>query len=195
MSEGQNPLVDALREAAYIVAAAELGEHLEPVAFAKVIDGLLSDVPSVPAAAVRGRRTGQKPDRTDGLSLIATKLGIDRGLAERVFEVEEDEVHILVSAKALASNKRGATQELAYLVSAGRQAVEIEEQTATAVVKDVCDRFGVLDDPNFSRAISALAGQGVRLTGSGQKRALKMSKVGYEKAAEIAASVTSGETK
>jgi hypothetical protein len=195
MPDKSNPLADVLTEAAQTVAEAKLPKHLEEVAFSKVVDRLLGVTPPPASSETQAQRSTRKIGPTTPLTGIASKLGIDADVAERVFELEDDQVHILVAPKTLASNMRKATQELAYLVASSRQATGIEDQTATALIKDVCSQFGVLDDANFSKAITGISGQGVRISGSGQNRQLKINKVGYEKAAEIATRVASGDSK
>ena len=191
----------ALREATEAIAAAKVPANLREIAFAKSLDHLLGartqpQLREAKESTPKELVSSAKSDSTgSALSKIAAALNMDVDTVERVFEAEGDEIHIIVAPKALASAKQTATRELAYLVSASRQAAGIEDQTAAATIKDVCDHFGVLDTNNFGGAITKLGGEGLRISGSGESRHLKINKVGYEKASEIVARVASGVAK
>jgi hypothetical protein len=199
MSAESDRLVAALREAAEAVASAKVPAKLAEIAFAKSLDYLLGAPRPVPLddgggsqEQQRQRQRQQQPANHAGaIGKIAVKLGVGAEVVERSFEVEGDEVHLSVARRVLAGSNKGATRELAYLTAASRQAAEIEDHTATGTIKAVCDRFGVLDDPNFGRTMRELDGEGLRLSGSGHGRRFKINNVGYERASEIVKRIAS----
>lgn len=99
-----------------------------------------------------------------------------------MFDVDDDGVHLTLPRSALNEKKRFAMQEVARLVMAGRQAIELEEFTPSKVIRDACDGRGVLDAGNFAAALSALDGHGMRLRGSGASREGKLNAAGFEAA-------------
>jgi hypothetical protein len=196
MSDESNRLVVALREAAEAIAAAKVPAKLHEIAFAKSLDHLLGTPPQASQSAQSadlGRSPKHPQDSNQGgaLGKIAAKLKIGSVIAERVFAVDGDEVHLGVARKALADSRKAATQEIAYLIAAGRQASGLEEITAASVIRDVCEQVGVLDGNNYGAAIRELQGHGFLIKGSGNSRELKINQVGYEKASEIVTRITS----
>jgi hypothetical protein len=194
MSDELSRLTDALREAAKAVSDAKVPTALREAAFAKGVDYLLRDNSQVAISA-----TGQTPpkppsDPTDPLGKIAVHLGLDADAVERVYEIENESVHLLVARGDLGDQKKAAVREIAYLVSAARQAADLDEVTAFATLRSVCDQFGVLDG-NFATTMSELSGKGLRISGAGHKRAVKINKPGYEAASGIVQRITSGDTK
>jgi hypothetical protein len=173
---------------------AEVPDALREIAFAKGVDFLLGDMSmSSPSAAAKERKPST-PTTTEvggnGVAQIAARLGLDEGVIGRVFEVDGDNIHLVVGTKALASSKKGAQREIAYLVTAGRQAIGLDEVTASATLREVCEQFGVLDG-NFAATVADISGQGLRVSGSGRNRTLKINKTGYETASEIVARIAS----
>jgi hypothetical protein len=193
MSNESNRLVAALREAAEAITAAKVPAKLHEIAFAKSLDHLLGTPPQESQAADLRQTSERQQDsnQVDTLGRIAAKLKIGSAIAERVFAVDGDEVHLGVARKALADSRKAATQEIAYLIAAGRQASGLEEITAASVIRDVCEQVGVLDGNNYGAAIRELQGHGFLIKGSGNSRELKINQVGYEKASEIVTCITS----
>lgn len=198
MSDQRNRLTAALSAALDAMGDAKVPSDLREIAFAKSIDFVLSDGFVSSASGIK-KQTNPDPAAAggsvaSGVGKIAMQLGVEDDLVERVFEVDGDDIHVVVARKALANTKRGAQKEIAYLVTAARQAVGLDEVTASATVRAVCEHFGVLDG-NFGFALNDISGKGLRISGSGQSRTLKINKTGYEAAAEIIARIGSGAAK
>ena len=127
----------------------------------------------------------QSVDLGNPLGKIAAKFHVDVQTVERFFEVDDDGVHLLIPTRSLSSKKQQATQEVAYLVAAGRQAIGLEEFTGWKTIRDTCENRGVPDSSNFGLAMGKLDGDGLRIKGKGGCRELKINAAGYEKAGEI----------
>ncbi len=175
-----------LREAVGAVSAAKVPEAFREVAFAKGVDYLLHGASPAtragkpPPAKVVGAQHGSQ----GGVEPIAARLELDPGAIERVFEVDGDDVHLVVARKALPASKKGAVNEIAYLITAARQALGVDDVTTAATIRNVCEQFGVLDG-NFAASVGDIGGQGIRISGSGSSRTFKINKAGYEQAAVI----------
>jgi hypothetical protein len=194
MSDDSTRLTNALQRALSAMSDAKVPDALREIAFAKGVDFLLGDIHTSGPSPSAKERKASPPTPTEvgvkGVVQIATHLGLDEGTIERVFEVDGDNIHLVVGRKALASSKKGAQKEIAYLATAGRQAIGLDEVTNSAIVRDICDQFGVLDG-SFAAALADISGRGLRVSGSGGNRTLKINKTGYETASEIVARIAS----
>lgn len=188
-------LADALKEALAAVEEAGIPDELREVAFAAALEHLLPrgaaglhteqqqqpDGAPPPAPAERAQVRGDDP-----IAKIARRLQIDATEAGRVFDVDEEGVHVIVQRARLADSRLGATQQIAQLVAAARQAAGLDEGwTSVDTVRKAVEQKGVLDAPNFARALNALDGQGLRLRGQRGNRELKMHDTGFEAAGEL----------
>jgi hypothetical protein len=197
MSDASNRLVTSLREASEAIAAAKVPAKLQEIAFAKSIDHLLGtpthgvQTPGRQAAGTGHQTTSKGAAQGGGLGKIAAKLKVSDEFIERVYAVEGEAVHLGVARKSLADSRKAATQEVAYLIAAGRQAAGIEDSTLASVIRDICEEVGVLDGNNYAAAIAELQGLGFLIKGSGKGRQLKINGVGYDKASEIVTRVAS----
>ncbi len=184
-------LTDILRNVMASLDEANVPDDLRQVAFAKAFD-LIAGVPVAlpgsppPALLVNPPAGGSGDGRGDAIGGIATRLGITPLQAGQVFDVDGEGVHLTVSPSAFNAKKRFAMQEVIRVMSAARQALELEEFTPTSELRRVCEDRGVLDSGNFSSALSGLDGDGLRLRGSGAAREVKLNARGFEKAGEVA---------
>jgi hypothetical protein len=122
------------------------------------------------------------------LTKIATKLGVELHEVRDVFDVDEDGVHVLPVPGRFADTKKAATVEVGTLIIAGRQAIGADETgwTSQDIVRGAADAKGVLDEGNFSKAITALESRGIRLRkSSGRGREAKMNDRGFAAAGEL----------
>lgn len=124
-----------------------------------------------------------------GVEKIAAKLELDAEVVGRVYDVDEDGVHLTIKPNSLSPTKKFAQQEVTYLLAGGRQAVGLEEWTPTKTIIEATHDRGV-HDTNVSKAVTALDGDGFRFRGTKGKREMKISAVGFSKAAEIVKRLT-----
>lgn len=92
----------------------------------------------------------------------------------------------------LADSRRDAMQEASLLIASARQAMGLEEWTSSDTMREHCDDRGVLDSPNFARALGALKDRGVRLKDAGRKKEAKVNAVGFENAGTIVRRIAGG---
>jgi hypothetical protein len=192
MVSSNDKIVKLLQDAVAAVDTANVPSDLRASAFrvaAERLDGSVGDATKLTSKSADTPLTATTTENR--LSNIATKLGLQTGDVAKVFDVDDDGVHLVVARSRLDNSKRTAMQEVLQLVVAARQALG-EEWTAAADVRAVADDRGVLNAPNWAAAIKALDGAGFRFRGSTQAREVKINHVGYEAAAKLASRLISG---
>lgn len=169
------------------VDEAGIDEALWPVAFGKAVDILSRDVASPESAGPPAPISGSPlPLVQDGsmLSQIAQKLNLDVSVVEQVFYAEGDELQIIVGPRKVNPRAAAATKELALLLAAGRQAARVEEWTSATTIRDVCQEYKRFDSPNFANTIKEM-GEVFNFRGTGQKREVRMTRPGWDRAADL----------
>jgi hypothetical protein len=192
-------VANILREAHKAVLVAELPKELQVAAFEKAID-LLSGRTAVAAgtAAVdqsdsRGLRLADGTDAKDPIGLISRRLGIDRETAERVYHVDGDDLRLVLSSTKLSGAKKTATEEIALLVAAGRQAARLDQETTDAErVREVAEHYRRYDSPNFARTIKDMHAVFI-VRENGRKKMVKMTQPGWEAAQALVSRVVGAE--
>jgi len=190
MAVSDSVLVRALQDSLAAVEAADIPEELRPIAFSKAFDFVTRDSPATTSSvtgAASSRTNGDRGgagDESDPIATIAAKVGVDAELVSRVYDVDDEGVHLTISRSSLNEKKRFAMQEVARLIMAARQALGLEDFTPAKIIREACDGRGVLDSGNFATALSGIDGHGVRLRGSGAAREGKLNAVGFEAAGE-----------
>ena len=195
MTKPNANIVALLEEAAAIVDAAKLPSELRASAFRIAAETLGGAAPSA-AREIAAERTGggdppAEVENGDGISLIAKKLAMDATQVARVFDVDDQGVHLQVTRTALDKSKQTAMREVVQLVTAARQALG-EEWTPINDLRLVAEGRGVLDSKNWSAAVKSLDGDGFRLRGSSKAREAKINQVGDEAAATLVARLAAG---
>jgi hypothetical protein len=193
VTEPSKPLPQVLSEVLSALDQANVPPDLKEAAFAKAFDYAAG---TSRAASPSDPRPGSSPEGgganeekavnpTGAIGRIADKLSVTQEQAAHVFDVDEDGVHLTVPHAAFDSKKRTAMQQVMRVVAAARQAIGLEEYTATKVLRAACEDRGVLDAGNFSSALAAIDGDGLRVKGTGQSREIKVNAKGYVVAGEI----------
>jgi hypothetical protein len=190
MIEPSGKTVAALEAAVAAVKAAKVPKDLRVAAFDAAFYG--SKATPVGTAETPEPPPAPSPpagEQADGVKKIAAKLELDEEIVSRVYDVDEDGVHLTIKPNILSPTKKFAQQEVTYLLAAGRQAVGLEEWTPAKIVIEATHDRGV-HDTNVSKAVTALDGDGFRFRGTKGKREMKISAVGFSKAAEIVTRLT-----
>lgn len=198
VSYGGSPVnaTDVLRAAKEAVKEAEIPDDLRVIAFEKAIDlvsggisrvnGKASDVGSTPHEEMPGS------DADSALHRLARKLKVDVELVGDVFHEEDGGLRVVVGAGKLARGKKGATQQLALLVAAARQATGTEEFTVVDRVREIAEEYRRYDAANFARTISEMTDE-FNFRGSARQREIKVSRPGWEAAARLVTQLAGGE--
>ena len=123
-------------------------------------------------------------DDDDVLGKIAARMHVERDALELIYDVQDGEPNVVISAKKLPGNKAQATKLLAQLVVGARQAAGLEEWTPVGEVRSVVTEFGSLDSGNFAATVRQLDSVCL-LRGKGVNRELKVTKPGMEEIASV----------
>jgi hypothetical protein len=109
-----------------------------------------------------------------------------------VFDVEDEDLRVIVAPSRLPTKKSAATKVLAVLVAAGRQAGGFDDGwTSSAKIRDVCRDYGKLDGPNFATALGAMKHE-FAFRGKGSHREVKVTRPGFVQAHRFVSEFTSG---
>lgn len=98
-------------------------------------------------------------------------------MVDEAFEVEDGVPRLTIARGKLASSKKAATQQIALLVAAARQAVRVENWTESKTIRKAVERYGKYNSPNFAAAISELEDD-FSYSGKGQSRRVKVRRDG-----------------
>lgn len=184
MPRTEDEVAEAISASLRILEATSVPEDLRSLAFEKAFAALTASDPGVdgqgasrPAAHPGAKEDGQG----SAIGRVASKLGLDPTLVDRVLDFDEDGVHITVPRSRFAKQKSAAIHQVASVVVAARQAAGLEEWTPQSVVRQATEALGVEDPSNFATYMKKL--KGIRARGSGRSGELKMNAVGFEAAA------------
>lgn len=118
------------------------------------------------------------------LSRLAARMKLPAEVIELVYDMQNGDLGVVLSARRLAEDKANATRQLAQIVVAGRQAAELEEWTPVGIVRQVVTDYGRFDSSNFAACIAKLDNVFV-FRGKGTNRELKVTRPGMEIVAEL----------
>jgi hypothetical protein len=126
---------------------------------------------------------------TDWQGAIAARLGIAVEDASRLYHSDnEEDLWLILDTKILPKKSQAlATQEIAALICAGRQAAKFDEGGVTSfdVIRKECTEYGVLNKSNFTGYLKKMKPKFL-IEGKGTSQAMRVTAQGYDDAAEIA---------
>lgn len=140
-----------------------------------------------------GNGIGAQPDGsqypTDWQSAIAARLGISaEDVARLYYSGGEQDLKLVIDPKLLPKKSQAlATQQIAALICAGRQAAKFDEGGATSfdVIRKECTEYGVLNKSNFTGYLKRMKPKFL-IEGKGMSQAMRVTAQGYDDAAEVA---------
>lgn len=196
----QDTVKEILAAALAAVNDANVPNELRPLAFEKAVDllaGIPAPIPPSPPVASRESGLGDgdgggAATEDERLATIARKTGVDVSKLPYVYDLDEDDVTILLKRSALGAGDAAATRELALLYTAARQAASYDAQTSMGLVRAQVENMGVYDPKNFTTHLKNI--DGVTIKGSGKARELKVSQHGFEEAGKLITRLTGGES-
>lgn len=168
------------------VDGADVPQDLRVAAFEKGFDALMGE-------ASTDHATDEAPpqiDRdvpTDGPSLaaIAKRLNLDSELVEEIYYIDGDDLGLALAASKFHPKMAAATQQIALLIAAGRQAGGWDEWTNTSRIRDVTREYGRFDQANFASTIRRM-GNVFSFRGRAREVEVRLTRPGYEQAANLA---------
>lgn len=169
---------DAVRNALDAVADLDRDDPLRGIAFQEILRASLAAGPTVQGGDTSSQSA--RPPSHAPLERLGSRLGLEMAVVQRVFDFEGGTPTLTIQAARLRATKAGATQQIALLLCAARQEGLGEGETAADVIRQACDEFGRLDEPNFASALRPLGGMLIA-GGSARARTYRLTRPGYEK--------------
>jgi hypothetical protein len=134
---------------------------------------------------------GAERPASDQLGKAAARLGTTSDALGDLYDVDSGVPELVVSARKLEDRTAAAARQIAILVAAGRQAAGIEEWTPVSVIRDTCTNYKRNDTSNFGTTIASLSDVFL-FRGSSRKREVKLSRPGWETAADVVKALLGG---
>jgi hypothetical protein len=189
----QEAVKEVLTAALAAVKDAKVPADLRPLAFEKAIDLLAGTATPGPAPPAGSSQQHQPtpPDLSGDarLAKIAQRTGTDTAKLAYVYDVDDDDVSVVIQRSKLSQSKAVATREIALLYAAARQAGGYDEtHTSVSHIRQRVDDMGVLDEANFATAVKNV--DGMTSKGSRQNREFKVTQHGYEEAGKLITRLT-----
>lgn len=187
-----------LSEALRAIDEAKIPPELRSVAFEKAVDLISGNGRQHGTANGASQTSSQQRESTvttsagNAVDRIAARLKLDPEVVGEVFAELDGDLAIIVSPRKLIEGKSGGTKQLALLLAAGRQAAGLEEFTPTKLVRDVAEDFKKFDSPNFASTLGSMSNE-FNFHGTGQSRSVKLSRGGWEDAANLVRRLGGGE--
>lgn len=180
-----------LAEAAKAVEDANIPKELRQSAFEKAVE-LIAASKGVPAAiqssafGAAGATRGAVAVVDDGtlLSKVAAKLKIDLDTLKEVFHEQDGKFDIIVPPAKLETRKAPGMKQLALLVAAARQGAELDDFTDMEHIRHFAVEFNKYDSANFATDLKDLEDE-LRFRRDGRKIFVKLTRVGWERSAEL----------
>lgn len=194
----QDAVQKILASAHAAVQGAKIPKELQPLAFEKAIDLLAGPVPATTSGGggqqggdSNGGRGGDPLTDDERLAKIAKRTGADASKLGYMYDLDDEDVNLVIQRSKLATSKAVATREIALLYCVARQAGGYDAtHTAVSLIRQRVDDMGVLDESNFAtsvREVDGMTGKGAR-----QNREFKVTQHGYEEAGKLITRVTGG---
>lgn len=172
---------EILRRAYEETLAAKLPPELEPAGFAALASHFLAA--SSPGKSGIQAQFGPATSVHDWPSRAAARMNLSVETLDSVFDTAETEPRLIVSFGRLPQGRAAATRTVALILAAARQGGEVDDGwTSTAILREACRDFGVLDQANFASHVTALDGAAFR--GTGARREVKVTARGFELASQ-----------
>jgi hypothetical protein len=190
MSRTPEEIKEMMKEVVKALDEADIPEDLRVTAFEKGFDALMGTPPTTATTAPSVvQESGRQIDRAvpaDGPSLeaIASRLGLDLELVGEIYYVDGESLGLAVASSKFHPKKAAATQQIALLVAAGRQAGGWDEWTHASRIRDVARDYGRFDPANFATTIKRM-GNVFSFRGRARSVEVRLTRPGYEQAANL----------
>lgn len=179
------------------VEEAKIPNELKPVAFSKAVDLFTNQVGTkkIQETQKLSGQTSTSIGASSGTEGIAAKLKLPMETIASIYDFDDSKLNIHIVSSNLESSKKGGTQQLALLAVAARQASGLDEKyTDMNEIRQYCEDYKKYDSPNFAKTIKGMEHE-FNLSVKGNKRLIKMSQQGWEKASELVQSLATNSAK
>ena len=182
-----------LTEALRIVDAVDVPTDLRSAALGCVFGALGTDVAPT-SGQDASRRDSGSAEAIGGLAGISSRLGVSSQVVEHVYVVEGNDLELVLPSGRLDQAKSKATEQIALLVAAGRQAAGLDDAwTGVDHIRSMCEHYRRHDQANFASTIKGMDEVFV-IRGSGRDRRVKMSAPGWQRASNLVVELSTAES-
>lgn len=126
---------------------------------------------------------------TDWQTAIAARLHISGVQAAKLYHSDDNqELRLILDTSILPKKSQAlATQHIAALICAGRQAAKLDGDGYTSfdVIRAECVEYGVLNKSNFTGYLKKMKPKFI-VEGKGKNQSMRVTAQGFDEAAEIA---------
>lgn len=178
-----------LKEAAAVVDASGVADDLRVSAFERAfaaLAGLGAPAAGADVARVGEVAGGSGDDGAQGQSLasIASRFGVPLSIVEDAYYIDGDSVALSIAPSRFNAQKAAGTKQIALLTAAARQGGGWEEWTSVQPIRDATREYGRFDSSNFAATIKDM-GDAFNLRGRGHQAEIRVTRPGYERAAQL----------
>lgn len=103
-----------------------------------------------------------------------------------IYDFSADPVALIVSPGRLANTVARATEQIALLVVAPRQAISNDAWTSTSDIRAVCQEYARFDSSNFAATLTSLHEE-FAFRGSGRSREVRLTRPGWDEVSKLLA--------
>lgn len=179
-----NRYKEAITVARDAIGEMDPGDPLRSAAFAEVLRVALSENRTESRGSEKSRADVAVDEASDDLQRIAEYLKISGDAASAVFDLKSGEPRLGIASNRLPEAKGTATQEIALVLSAAYDALDLEPLD-TEVVRQVCQQYSRYDK-NLGRSLEAMGGRlAVKGPPRSRKKELIIRKPGREEAERV----------
>lgn len=177
--------------AAYAAVADLPGSDFKLQGFKLVLSSLLGQVvPALKPAPSAGDGMSGAADQqpTDWKSAIAARLNISVDNVAKLYHSDgPQDLRLILNTKVMPRSQASATQNIAALICAGRQAAKLDDGGSTSfeVIRKECTEYGVLNKSNFTSYLKKMKPKFI-VEGKGMAQTMRVTVQGFDEAAEVA---------
>jgi hypothetical protein len=174
---------EILMRALAAVEEAKTPTDLRESAFGRVFD-LLANQPDSESTGMADS-ADKRPDETSSWEeKIAASFGISVADVGEAFEYADNELMVIVPTSAVSETTKDGVKELAHLVSAGRQAIGLEEATSTKIIRPIAQHYGKFDS-HFAGNVDELENLFIVRQLNARDKSLKARRKAFEEAGQL----------
>lgn len=169
-----------LEEALQIVEESRVPDDLREVAFAKAVELLMAEGASGLPSSSMIARDQQQSTPSDWMTKLESTTHKTQDELGNVFFFDGDgEPRLGVDPVRLGRNAADRSRKAMLLLAGARQIGDGEQATPSEVLREECKQLGVLDGPNFAKALNGMKNW-FNITGSGKSKHLQIKPKGRD---------------
>ena len=169
-----------LEDAARMIEEASVPDDLREVAFSKAVELLAAERASASPGTSIVAIERQDSAASDWMAALEAGTRRTRDELEDVFFLgREGQPRLGIDPIRLGSNAAERSRKAMLLLAGARQIGNCEQATSSDVLREECRQLGVLDPPNFVKALNGMKNW-FNIAGSGKSKSLQIKPKGRD---------------